>query len=112
MVTQLVRLKYSSPDEMKKVLAPLVSQTSVLISHAPSGMLIITETMSNIQKLLAIIKVLDVESREDDVAFIPLVNSSAESIAKILTTVYQKSSGPQQAGAARSFWSSSKSSPL
>ncbi len=102
-VTQLVRLKYSSPDEMKKVLAPLVSQTSVMISHAPSGMLIITETMSNIQKLLGIIKVLDVESREDDVAFIPLVNSSAESIAKILTTVYQKSGGPQQPGVARNF---------
>ncbi len=102
-VTQLVRLKYSSPDEMKKVLAPLVSQTSVMISHAPSGMLIITETMSNIQKLLGIIKVLDVESREDDVAFIPLENSSAEAIAKILTTVYQKSSGPQQPGVARGF---------
>ncbi|TKB28293.1 type II secretion system protein GspD [Desulfopila sp. IMCC35006] len=102
-VTQLVRLKYASPDEMKKVLAPLVSQTSVLISHAPSGMLIITETMSNIQKLLSIIKVLDVESREEEVAFIRLENSSAEAVAKILTTVYQKSSGAQQGGAARSF---------
>ena len=99
-VTQLVRLKYSSPDDIKKVLAPLVSQTSVLISHAPSGMLIITETMSNIQKLLEIIDALDVESREDEVAFIPLVNASAESIAKILTSVYQKSSGAQRAGRA------------
>ena len=80
---------------MKKVLAPLVSQTSVLISHAPSGMLIITETMSNIQKLLGIIKALDVESREEEVAFIPLVNASAEAIAKILTTVYQKTSRPK-----------------
>ena len=102
-VTQLVRLKYSSPDEMKKVLAPLVSQTSVMISHSPSGMLIITETMSNIQKLLGIIKVIDVESREDDVAFIPLVNASAESIGKILNTVYQRSAGPQQPGVARNF---------
>jgi len=102
-VTQLVRLKYASPDEMKKVLAPLVSQTSVLISHAPSGMLIITETMSNIQKLLSIIKLLDVESREEEVAFIRLENSSAEAVAKILTTVYQKSSGAQQGGAARFF---------
>ncbi len=98
-VTQLVPLKYSSPDEMKKVLAPLVSQTSVLISHAPSGMLIITETRSNIQKLLGIIKVLDVESKEYEVAFIPLVNASADAVAKILTTVYQKSSAVQRAGA-------------
>ena len=59
--------------------------------------------MSNIQKLLGIIKVLDVESREDEVAFIPLIHSSAESIAKILTTVYQRGSGPQQPGVARNF---------
>jgi general secretion pathway protein D len=98
-VTQLVLLKHTSPDEMKKVLAPLVSQTSVLISHVPSGMLIITETMSNIQKLLGIIEVLDVESREDELAFIPLVHASAESLAKILTNVYQKNQARQRAAA-------------
>jgi len=59
-VTQLVPLKHSSPDEMQKVLTPLVAQTSVLIAHARSGILIITETLSNIQKLLAIIQALDV----------------------------------------------------
>ncbi len=99
-VTQLVLLKHSSPDDIKKVLAPLVSQTSVLISHEPSGMLIITETMSNIQKLLSIIKVLDVESREAEVAYIPLENASADTIAKILTNVYQKNTTQRRAGAA------------
>jgi len=100
-VTQLVPLKYSSPSELKKVLAPLVSQTSVLIAHTPSGMLIITETMSNIQKLLGIIKILDVESREDEVAVIPLLNSSADALAKILTTIYQKSRVQTKDGAGR-----------
>lgn len=90
-VTQLVPLKYSSPDDLKKVLAPLVSQTSVIISHAPSGMLIITETQSNIQKLLGIIEVLDVQSRADEVAFIPLENASAGTVAKILSSIYLKS---------------------
>ncbi len=101
-VTQLVPLKYSSPDDLKKVLAPLVSQTSVIISHVPSGMLIITETLSNIQKLLGIIEVLDVESREEDVAFIPLTNASAEPLAKILSTIYQKTGvRAKKAGQAR-----------
>lgn len=98
-VTQLVPLKYSSPEELKKVLTPLVSQTSVLIAHIPSGMLIITETLSNIQKLLAIIAVLDVESREDEVAVIPLYNASSTALAKIMSTIYQKSGGqPQKDG--------------
>ncbi len=96
-VTQIIPLKYSSPLELKKVLTPLVSKTSVVIAHAPSGMLIITETLSNIQKLLAIIRVLDVESREDEVVVIPLKNGSAGVLAKILTTVFQKTS-PQLKG--------------
>lgn len=99
-VTQLVRLKHSSPEDIKKILAPLVSQTSVLISHVPSGMLIITESMSNIQKLLNIIEELDVKSREEEVAFIPVVNASADAIAKILTSVYQRSPGVQRPGQA------------
>jgi general secretion pathway protein D len=95
-VTQLVPLKHSSPDEMQKVLTPLVAQTSVLIAHARSGILIITETLSNIQKLLAIIKALDVESREDDFAVIPLENASATALAKIFTTIYQNSGGAKK----------------
>ncbi len=88
-VTQLVPLKYSSPDDIKKVLTPLVSQTSVLIAHAASGMLIITETHSNIQKLLSIIEVLDVESREAEVAVVPLQNASSAALAKLLSTIFQ-----------------------
>ncbi|MBW1637401.1 MAG: type II secretion system secretin GspD, partial [Deltaproteobacteria bacterium] len=85
-----------SPVELKKVLTPLVSKSSVVIAHTPSGMLIITETLSNIQKLLGIIKVLDVESREDEVVVIPLQNASAASLAKILSTIFQKSFVPQK----------------
>ncbi len=91
-VTQLVPLKFSSPADVKKVLTPLVSQTSVIIAHAPSGMLIITETQSNIQKLLSIIEVLDVESREAEVGVVPLNNASATSLAKLLTSIFQKTS--------------------
>ncbi len=95
-VTQLVPLKYSSPLDLKKVLTPLVSKSSVVIAHTPSGMLIITETLSNIQKLLAIIKVLDVESREDEVVVVQLKNASSSSLAKILNTIFQKTSVPQK----------------
>ncbi len=98
-VTQLVPLKYSSPNELKKVLTPLVSKSSVLIAHTPSGMLIITETLSNIQKLLGIIAVLDVESREDEVAVIPLQNASSTTLAKILGTIFQKTSAAKKGAA-------------
>lgn len=96
-VTQLVPLKHSSPEEMKKVLIPLVSKTSVVISHPQSGMLILTETLSNIQRLLAIIEALDVEFTEEEVAVIELEHAAAGSIAKILATIYQRPQGQKGA---------------
>ena len=88
-VTQIIPLKYSSPDAIKNVLAPLVNQTSVLISYAPSNMLIITETLSNIKKLMKIIEVLDVESSSNEVVVIPLENASAAALSKILSTIFK-----------------------
>ncbi len=88
-VTQIIPLKHSSPPAVKAVLAPLINKTSVVISYAPSNMLIITETLSNIKKLMKIIEVLDVETTSSEVVVIPLENASASSLAKILRTIFK-----------------------
>lgn len=88
-VTQIIPLKYSSPNEVKNVLAPLVNQTSVLIAYTPSNMLIITETLSNINKLMKIIEVLDVEATSSEVVVLPLEHASASSLSKILSTIFR-----------------------
>lgn len=100
-VTQLVPLKHSSPDEIKKVLTPLVSKTSVIVAHSQSGMLILTETLSNIQRLLAIIETLDVEFTEQDVAVLYLENADSETVAKLLTSVYQRTTSIKKGVATR-----------
>ena len=89
-VTQLVPLRYTTPVEMQKVLQPLVSKTSVVIPHTQSGMLIITETLSNIKRLLSIVETLDVEYSREEVAVIPLNYANAEKISTILNTIFQK----------------------
>jgi len=98
MVTQLVPLKHTTPEEIKRILTPLVAQSSVILAHNPSGMLIISETLSNIQKLLSIIEALDVSSREEDVAVIPLKNGSAEALGKIFVSLYQRDGSQKKAG--------------
>ncbi len=97
-VTQLVPLRFSSPAGLKKILTPLLSQTSVLIAHEPSRMLIITETLSNIQKLLEIVDVLDVRSRDAEIAVVPLENGLAGSLAKILSIIYQNTGDAVKGG--------------
>ncbi len=89
-VTQLIPLKHTTPDEIKKVLAPLVSKTSVVIAHTQSGMLIVTETLSNIQRLIAIIEAIDVAYTGEDIVVLPLDNAAAATVSKVLNTLFQK----------------------
>ncbi len=94
-VTQIIPLRYSTPDEMKKVLTPLVSKTSVVIAHTQSGMLIITETLSNIQKLLTIIEAIDVPLTDEEIAVIPLNYASSTVAATAINTIFQQAPGPK-----------------
>lgn len=99
-VTQLIPLKYTAPEEMKKVLTPLVSKTSVMVAHTQSGILIVTETLSNMQRLLAIIDAIDVESFQEDMAVIPLKHATSEAVAKVVSSLYQQSGARKDAASA------------
>jgi len=89
-VTQLIPLDYANPDEMKKVLTPLVSKSSVIISYPPTGMLIVTDLLSNIKRLFKIVTALDIEGIEEQISVISLSYASAAETAKSLTQIFQK----------------------
>ncbi len=95
-VTQLIPLQYTTPEEVKKVLAPLVSKTSVMIAHTQSGMLIVTETLSNIQRLIAIIEAIDVPYAGEEIVVLPLEFAAADTVSRVLTTLFQKTSRTKQ----------------
>jgi len=89
-VTQIISLSYANPDELKKVLAPLISKASVILSYPPTGMLIVTDLLSNIKRLLKIVSALDVEGIEEQISVIPLERASSTEIAKSLNQIFQK----------------------
>ncbi len=88
-VTQIIKLTNADPREVKKILAPLVSKTSVVISHPESGILIITDVQSNIERLLDIIKAIDVPSIGEEVAILPLKYASASTLGKSIGRLFQ-----------------------
>ena len=63
-VTQLIPLKYAEPDELKRLFTPLVSKNSVVIAYPATSLLIVTDVLSNINRLLKIIREVDVEEKE------------------------------------------------
>lgn len=93
-VTQILSLQHASPDEMKKVLDPLISKTSIILAYAPAGMLIITDVLSNIKRLQEIVAALDVEGVGEVVSYIPLQSASATEIVRSLSAVFP----PQKPG--------------
>lgn len=90
MVTQLIHLKHANPEQVKKMLAPLVSRTSVVIANPDSGMLIITDVQSNIKRLLGIIKAIDVPSIGEELVVLPLQHASAANIAKSVGQLFRQ----------------------
>jgi general secretion pathway protein D len=91
-VTQLIPLTHTTPAEMKKVLAPLISKTSVVIAHTQSRILIVTDTLSNIQKLLAIIASLDVVYSSDKLEVVPLEHATASTLATTINAIFRRAS--------------------
>lgn len=89
-VTQLINLSHTNPADVKKILAPLVSKTSVVIAHTDSGMLIITDVLSNINRLQEIIEAIDVPSVGEELIVLPLEHASADTIGKSLMQLFQR----------------------
>ncbi|RZB30266.1 MAG: general secretion pathway protein D [Desulfobacteraceae bacterium Eth-SRB1] len=89
-VTQIISLSYANPNELKKVLAPLISKSSVILSYPPTGTLIVTDLLSNIKRLLKIVSALDIEGIEEQISVIPLERASSAEIAKSLNQIFQK----------------------
>ncbi|MBW2648577.1 MAG: type II secretion system secretin GspD, partial [Deltaproteobacteria bacterium] len=101
-VTQIISLSYANPNELKKVLAPLISKASVILSYPPTGMLIVTDLLSNIKRLLKIVSALDIEGIEEQISVIPLERASSAEIAKSLNQIFQKTTR-QKKGMIASF---------
>ncbi|MBM4312714.1 MAG: type II secretion system protein GspD [Deltaproteobacteria bacterium] len=93
-VTQILSLLHASPDEMKKVLDPLISKNSIVLSYPPAGMLIVTDVLSNIKRLQEIVTALDVEGVGEVISYVPLQSALATEIVKSLTAVF----APQRPG--------------
>ncbi|MFP4306039.1 MAG: type II secretion system secretin GspD [Desulfococcaceae bacterium] len=89
-VTQLMPLRYADPDELKRLFAPLVSKSSVVLAYPPTNMLIITDVYSNIKRLMGILKVIDVPGIGREITVVPLENGNAAEMVRLLDSVFQQ----------------------
>ena len=87
-VTQLIPLKYANPSEVKKLLSPLVSKSSVILDYPPTNMLIVTDVYSNIKRLQKIVETIDIMGIGQELSILPLNHANAKDLVKILQSVF------------------------
>jgi general secretion pathway protein D len=87
-VTQIVPVKYSSVADLSALLRPLISTRGTLIAHRETNVLIITDTASNVTRLLDIIRLVDVQVAQEELQIIPITYADSAELATILTQLF------------------------
>jgi general secretion pathway protein D len=87
-ITQIVPLRYSSVADMSTLLRPLISTRGTLIAHRETNVLMITDAASNVRRLLDIVRVVDVEVGQDELAILPVQFADAAEMATILNQLF------------------------
>ena len=95
-VTQLIPLTYADSNEIKRLFAPIISKSSLILAYPPTNMLIITDVYSNIKRLLRILKAIDVTGIGQEIAVIHLEYADATKFIKLLDSVFQSKKKPQK----------------
>lgn len=101
MITQVVPIQYANVNDVKALFTPLVSKESLLVVYQPTNTLIVTDTLSNINRLLTILKELDQEvpRGKGNIHVYYLQNAVAEDLAKILMGVAKEAGEGAKGGA-------------
>jgi general secretion pathway protein D len=99
-VTQLIPLRFADPEEVKRLLTPLVSKNSVILGYAPANTLIITDVQSNIQRLMKILKQIDIPGSGQQISVIQLHYADAARLAtQVLNNLFKPTGAPRPQGA-------------
>ena len=79
-ITQVIPLENISAEHLRKILVPMVSKQGLVVAFAPTETLILIDYESNVQRLLSIIRTLDVDAMEGTVSTFHLENGSAQEV--------------------------------
>ena len=87
-VTQVVPLSYLNAADAVTILRPFVAAEGSVSAHRETNILILTDTASNIRRLLDIVKVMDVPVALEEPQIIPLQHADAQDLAQLLNQMF------------------------
>jgi len=89
MITQIIPLRYANPEDIRRLFAPLISKSSIVLAYQPTNTLIVTDMQSNINRLLKILKTIDVTGVGQEISVIPLKHALATKMVAVVSNLFQ-----------------------
>ncbi len=86
-LTQIIPLQYADANQVRAALTPLISKSAGLAVYAPGNILVLSDTQSNIRRIMAIVKEMDVPPADVVFFVLSLKHASAKKLAPILTAL-------------------------
>jgi len=88
MVTRIIPLEYARAEELRKLFTPMLPQGSVILSYGETNMLVVTATLSSIDRVLKIVKAIDRESVGKIISVVPVQYADVNKLVKNLSSVF------------------------
>ena len=104
MVIQVIRLRFVSANEMSALLGPYLGEGASIAVHAGGNVLMVTERLSNLRKIMEVIDIFDAAVFENErVRMIPVENARVADVVTDLQAVFSgySLSGETQGGGVR-----------
>ena len=89
LVTRVIRVTYANPNKLKNIITPMLSQKAVVEVSPETRHIIVTDITGNIEKVLSLVKSLDIPNNSIDVVTYFPQNGSADSLLLIADRILQ-----------------------
>ena len=90
-VTRLIRLRYLGAETAAANIKPFLSPNAVVVPDKASNALVITDTLTNIEKVAGVLALMDVDRiQEISWRIFPLLHAEADQVAQELTEILGK----------------------
>lgn len=97
-ITRVIEIKHVSASQLVPILRPLIPQQGHMAAYAATNVLIVSDRSANVQRLLNIIRRIDVSSASD-IEVYALKHAAAAEVVRILETLNQRGKRADAKGA-------------
>jgi general secretion pathway protein D len=87
-ITRLIPLKYIDAEAIANTLKPLVSKDASMVAYPPTNTIILTDSGTNIARILDILRDIDVDAYKEELSVVHLRHADVQTLASQLSEIF------------------------